>query len=222
MKHIQRYIIAGLCGYASTAHTVSDVLINHMKHNEPVPSGLSYQGQYTPAHLAFLDTIAHAEGTVQLGYDGYYAQYPNRNFDGPLSDHPRQINGAMYKNQELRSSAAGRYQFLTRTWDRCVQKLNLKDFSPINQDLGALMLLDECNILSMLSRPEFNITEAIEAANKVWASLPGSPYGQPMRPMDQLHSIFYERLMYYDQIQRKNKSRRVRRHREWNKPLRIQ
>ncbi len=55
-------------------------------------------------------------------------------------DHPRiyvpQGNGSS-------SSAAGRYQFTASTWDEFAGRYSLRDFGPVNQDLGAWYLAQE-------------------------------------------------------------------------------
>ena len=88
-----------------------------------------------PTERALLDTIASGESpdynTITSGggkFDGY-------------NDHPRK------RVQKVNSDAAGRYQFLSSTWDSTVKKFNaenpndpITDFSPRNQDRAALHL----------------------------------------------------------------------------------
>ena len=87
---------------------------------------------------AFLDMVAWSEGTDN-------GRQPTRNhgYDvivgGELftdySDHPRKL---VTLNPKLKSTAAGRYQFLSRWWDAYRKQLGLKDFSPKSQDAVAL------------------------------------------------------------------------------------
>lgn len=79
---------------------------------------------------AFLDMVAWSEGTDN-------GRQPTRNhgYDvivgGELftdySDHPRKL---VTLNPKLKSTAAGRYQLLSRWWDAYRKQLGLKDFSP--------------------------------------------------------------------------------------------
>jgi len=139
---------------------------------------------YTPANVpqdmaatnarAFLDMIAFAEGTAGRGDNGYNILFGYGTFDS-YADHPRQFipYGA------TTTSAAGRYQFLARTWDGLVRKLGLTDFGPANQDAGALELIRERGALNDVYAGR--VADAINKVRKVWASLPGAGYGQPER-----------------------------------------
>lgn len=89
---------------------------------------------------AFLDTIATAEGTAAP--DGYRTQYTGSKF-ASFNDHPRELKCGRRYSKKLCSDAAGRYQFLSTTWDRLAKKFGVKDFSPQNQDLMAIELIRE-------------------------------------------------------------------------------
>ena len=89
---------------------------------------------------AFLDTIASAEGTAAA--DGYHTQYTGTKF-ASFTDHPREMRCGRRYGKKLCSDAAGRYQFLSTTWDRFAKKFGVKDFSPQNQDLMAIELIRE-------------------------------------------------------------------------------
>jgi muramidase (phage lysozyme) len=93
---------------------------------------------------AFLDTIATAEGTATP--DGYRTQYTGTKFVS-FSDHPRELKCGRRYRKKLCSDAAGRYQFLSTTWDRFAKKFGVKDFSPHNQDLMAIELIREKDAL---------------------------------------------------------------------------
>ena len=76
-----------------------------------------------------LDRIASGESSG-LGYNELYG---GGTFDDS-SDHPRQkfdLGNGTY------TDAAGRYQFLSRTWDQEARKLGLTNFGPKSQDLAA-------------------------------------------------------------------------------------
>ena len=140
-----------------------------------------------PKEKAILDVIAWAEGTK----DYYNVTFMHHTFDS-FDDHPRKIH-CNYK-RTLCSSASGRYQFLSKTWDFIQGQLDLKDFSPESQDLAALFLIT----LNNVNPNEINTYESFSLAilrlNRVWASLPGSPYGQPKRTMNDLWKIWKEAL----------------------------
>ena len=84
------------------------------------------------------------------------------------------------------STAAGAYQFLYRTW----KGLGLPDFSPANQDKGAVMLIERRGALQDVEAGRFE--RAIQKCNKEWASLPGSPYGQKTMSMEQAKRVYEE------------------------------
>lgn len=129
---------------------------------------------------AFLQVIRKGEGT--LGDDGYRTHFGGSLFDS-FADHPRRVISAGLGKNKYSSSAAGAYQFLTRTWDGLVKKYGFPDFSPASQDKGAVALIAGRNALNDVIAGR--IETAINKCNKEWASLPGSPYGQPTKTMDQ-------------------------------------
>lgn len=144
--------------------------------------------------LAFLDMVAFAEGTDSD--DGYRKRYGTSKTIKDLSQHPAHVFCRMASGKVLCSSAAGRYQFITETWNYLVYKLHLPDFSPESQDIGAICLLHECGALKQLERG--SISGAIKAASKVWASLPWSQYGQPVKSYDECVAVFSKRYVYHN------------------------
>jgi muramidase (phage lysozyme)/murein DD-endopeptidase MepM/ murein hydrolase activator NlpD len=141
----------------------------------------------SPNARALLDTIALAEGTS--GAQGYNTMFTHRTF-GDLSRHPRQIN----RSNGYASDAAGRYQFLSTTWDGVAKELGLKDFSPASQDLAALQLVRRRGV-----DPDKPLTrETLAKLAPEWASLPtlqgASYYGQPVKAADKLLRHYQERL----------------------------
>jgi len=117
---------------------------------------------------AFLDVIAFAEGTFKYENSGYNTIFTGKQFKS-YEDHPRQI----INNGGLRSSAAGRYQFLSKTWDGIMRG---KSFTPKNQDKGAIKLLKRRKSYRPLLKGD--IKKALYNSRKEWASFPWSPYGQ--------------------------------------------
>ena len=96
-----------------------------------------------------------------------------------FSQHPNKKNTA----GEYTSTAAGAYQFLYTTWHGLVEQYGFEDFSPACQDEGAVALIAGRGALEDVING--NVRAAITKCGKEWASLPGSPYGQPTRTLDQ-------------------------------------
>lgn len=158
-----------------------------------------YSFRQMPKIYAFLDTISFAEGTYGdhgTGdiYHGYKQCFANTHFES-FKDHPGITVRAFMGKKKIYSSAAGRYQILDTTWDEIEAKLNLPDFSPLSQDIAALYLLDRCHAIKEILHDR--IYTAFKKTNKIWASLPGSPYGQPTKPASKLLKFYQERLLFY-------------------------
>lgn len=135
---------------------------------------------------AFLDMIASAEGTA--GPDGYRTMFGYRYFDS-FADHPRQyFDFTDRAGRQLRTSAAGRYQFIVSTWDTLQRRLGLPDFGPDSQDAAALELIRERGALADVRSGR--IESAIGKVRKVWASLPGAGYAQPERSLSTLLAAY--------------------------------
>lgn len=126
---------------------------------------------------AFLDLIAWAEGTDngrQLTRDqGYDVIVGGGLFTG-YADHPRQLIDL--PRLGIKSTAAGRYQILSRFYDHYKRQLRLPDFGPESQDRIALQLIRECRALDDIRVGR--IEQAIHKCRSRWASLPGAGYGQ--------------------------------------------
>jgi muramidase (phage lysozyme) len=137
---------------------------------------------------AFLDMLGWSEGTVQVpgSDDGYNVLVGGTLFTG-YADHPR-VSVALPR-YGIRSTAAGRYQFLSRTWDAIVRNYGFRGrFIPEAQDLAAIKLLKECGAYPLIQQG--NITEAIKLAAPIWASLPGAGYGQREHRLTKLLEIY--------------------------------
>lgn len=156
-----------------------------------------------PRVRAMLDTIAFAEGTRG---NGDYTRVVNGRVIGPydgsrpydrslvgrtnvrvtdLTNHP---NLLVQVNSNLRSTAAGRYQFLSGTW----RGLNMPDFSARSQDLAAIKLMQRRGMIEPLLRGDF--AGAIHRGAPEWASLPtvsgGSYYGQGAKTLNSLRNVY--------------------------------
>ena len=149
----------------------------------------------SPKVKAFLKMIRWAEGTD--GVDGYRTQYTGAKFND-FSDHPRVILCAEFEGEKLCSNASGAYQFKDDTYDEKAKKLKLKDFSPKNQDLAAIDLLNDVDAIALIEKDD--IAGAIAKASPIWASLPKydgdlhGAYGQSVKPMKSLLQRFKENL----------------------------
>jgi len=123
---------------------------------------------------AFLDMIAESEGTTRIGdQDGYNVIVGGTTFDG-YADHPRKL--VVLNKKGLKSTAAGRYQLLSRYYDAYKKSLKLRDFSPASQDAIAIQQIKECRALEDVDAGRFDI--AVKKCARIWASLPGAGYGQ--------------------------------------------
>jgi len=136
---------------------------------------------------AFLHVIRVGEGTADE--DGY-----RRLFGGDLieklDDHPRIPVTRKLGGRPITSTAAGAYQFLSRTWDECRQALQIGDFGRDSQDLAAVFLIRRRGALDDAIAGRFE--QAVAKCAREWASLPGSPYGQPTKTMPQALRTYTE------------------------------
>lgn len=148
---------------------------------------LSKMRQVTAEHVqhpnmqAFLRVIRAGEGTADAA--GYSRLYGGGAFSS-FADHPR----IKVKAGAWTSTAAGAYQFLARVWDETARIMGLGDFSPANQDLGAVGRIAARGALPDVLAGRFD--SAVRKCAWEWASLPGSPYGQPTISMERAKAIY--------------------------------
>ncbi len=178
------YITSVFIGYIGT-----DSIGSLIKRFAAKKAGVE-DGEINNQRKAFLDMLAWSEGT-----DNGRQKTRNHGYDvivgGELftdySDHPRKL---VTLNPKLKSTAAGRYQLLSRWWDAYRKQLGLKDFSPNSQDAVALQQIKERGALPMIDRGD--IRQAIDRCSNIWASLPGAGYGQFEHKVDSLIAKFKE------------------------------
>lgn len=135
--------------------------------------------------LAFLDTIAVSEGTAGKGDDGYNVMVGGSLFTS-YADHP--TTKIFLERYRIWSSAAGRYQFISATWQELKAKLKLHDFEPVSQDEACVQLLKDCGAYSRIVAGDFD--GAVRAAAQTWASFPGAGYGQHENRLDYLRNAY--------------------------------
>ena len=135
-----------------------------------------------PLARALLDTIAFAEGTRDHGKDGYNVTFAYRYFDS-CEDHPN----LKICSGSLCSTAAGRYQFLYKTY----RGLSLPNFWPEQQERGALELIDRRGVslpVTPLTATQF--ANALDKLSYEWSSLPPGRYGQTRRTLQQIRDEY--------------------------------
>jgi len=133
-------------------------------------------GAVPAKHRALLDTIAFTEGTRGRGQDGYNVTFAYRYFSSCASHPNMRVCASGYC-----STAAGRYQFLTKTWNG----LGYSSFGPASQDKAAMKLVSRRGV-SVPTGRAMTATEFSNTMNRIsyeWASLPPGRYGQPSHSM---------------------------------------
>lgn len=170
--------------------TVSDALEGIATTIDSASGGflkISAMAKFTPDLLnvpnvrAMLRVIRRGEGTADEG--GYSRLFGGGVFSG-FADHPRQV----VKKSGYTSSAAGAYQFIASSWDETKRVMNLPDFSPRSQDAAAVGRIIARGALDDVIAGRFEA--AIKKIAREWASLPGSPYGQPTISMSVARNEF--------------------------------
>lgn len=142
---------------------------------------------YSRNLTAFLDLIAFSEGTKGRGDDGYNKLVNPGGFFESYAAHPNQLIAV---RPGLKSTAAGRYQFLSTYWPHYRDQLGLLDFGPASQDTWAVALIREQRALDDVEAGR--IEAAIAKCANIWASLPGAGYNQPEHPLTVLLAKFTE------------------------------
>jgi muramidase (phage lysozyme) len=140
---------------------------------------------------AFLDLIAFSEGTIGRSDDGYNIIVGGSNFQVTAlgySDHPRKL--ITLNSSGLKSTAAGRYQILSKYYDSYKKSLKLSSFSPENQDKIAIQMIKEQHAINDVHNGD--IIHAINKCNNIWASFPGNDYGQKQHDIGLLIKKFIE------------------------------
>jgi muramidase (phage lysozyme) len=158
---------------------------------------------------ALLDTIAGSESAYP-GRDPYKVIYGGRLAE-TLTDHPRQyVQIVAGPNAGQKTSAAGRYQYIERSWDEASKALGLPDFSPANQDRAAFWEAQRIYRAKTGRDLVTDIQEANADPQKLtvigrgisswWTSLPGGI--EPNRATSSFGDRFAQNLLYYRSLTR--------------------
>ena len=138
-----------------------------------------------PRVRQMLEFISAAEGTTTHGYQTAFG-------GGRINDLSRHPNYSKVFTQtdgkKNTTSAAGKYQFIGKTWNALASRYGLHDFGPVNQDRAAIALLAEKGALDPILKGDWQ--QAINRLGSTWASLPSSPYKQPKRSWDYASKFF--------------------------------
>lgn len=134
--------------------------------NELAKKYANYLGN--PNVWAMLQVIGDCEG----------AKYNTLFGGGTFSSYSQHPNKKICRGS-LCSTAAGKYQFLKKTWDEVQAKLKLPDFSPISQDIAAVYLIARRKALKNVI--DGNLPLVMQKLSYEWASIPPARYGQRTR-----------------------------------------
>ncbi|MFY9990830.1 MAG: hypothetical protein WAL40_07270 [Rhodoplanes sp.] len=156
---------------------------------------------------ALLDTIAGSESAYP-GRDPYKVIYGGRVAE-TLTDHPRQYFQIVAgPNTGQKTSAAGRYQYLERSWDEASTALGLPDFSPASQDKAAFWEAQRTYRAKTGRDLVTDIRDANADPEKLaligrgisswWTSLPGGI--EPNNATSSFGDRFAQNLLYYKSL----------------------
>lgn len=138
-----------------------------------------------PNVRAALAVIRRGEGTA--GEQGYRTLFGGGLFDG-FEVHPNRRITRTLGGRPITSTAAGAYQFLTSTWEETARIMGLPDFSPASQDRGAVGRMAARGALEDIKAGRFDV--GVKKIATEWASMPGSPYGQPVITLATARAVF--------------------------------
>lgn len=138
---------------------------------------------------AFLDMLAVSEIGAKLlaASDNGYNVIVGGSLFHDYSDHPRIL---VEIRAGLKSTAAGRYQLLSKYFDPYALQLGLHDFSPLSQDKIALQQIKERRAIPLIEAGNFNA--AVDCCKNIWASLPNAGYGQHQNDIASLRKAYQQ------------------------------
>lgn len=164
-----------------------------------------------PQVAAMLDTLGFTEGTglnygkvvngkvigqnvKSMPYDTTITPGKKNVTTLDLTQHP---NLSVRVRPGLVSSAAGRYQFLSRTWQETAQRLGLTNFNATSQDLAAVQKMKDRGMIGPLQNGD--LRTAVNRGAGTWASLPeadgdGAYEGQNARAYESIERAYNDFL----------------------------
>jgi muramidase (phage lysozyme) len=143
--------------------------------NERGKQNLAYSNE--PNVRKFLDMIQKAEGSK-----GYAYGFNNTKLDS-LDSHPGiSTEFTETDGKKNKTTAAGKYQFVEKTWNGVRDKLGLTSFNGPEQEAAAVELLRQRGALEAIRAGDW--ATALAKTGPEWASLPTSPYKQAKRSME--------------------------------------
>lgn len=161
---------------------------------------LSVEEAGGPEVCAFLDMLAYSELMPPLlaasddGYNVLVGSTPKHlNLFNSYDRHPAKF--VELPNLGIKSSAAGRYQILFRTFDGLATRLKVSDFNPKTQDRMAIELIRGRGALDYVKAGRVEL--AIAGCAKEWASLPSAGYGQHENTLSSLLGAYAQALEKY-------------------------
>lgn len=213
----EQYIKSGSCDGKSSPASPTATYNNPNAGSKPTttykPSDSVISLNVEPGLAAMMDAVAYAEfrgSSAATSFEAYKTIFTYAKFSS-FSRHPAIVKCS----GGLCSDAAGRYQFLSTAWGDVKRYVNsgrvdhipqikgrsLSDFSPANQDRGALVLFWYKYSYEPLKKLKYGDNWALETVtrklSKTWASLPWSPYGQGHVSWSSFKDYFWKRYQVY-------------------------
>lgn len=155
----ERIIIDELLEFIESIEGLEPVSLPETRSTGVLSGTGTASGNLSANMRAMLDTISWAEGA------DYNTLFGSSTFSS-YEDHPRRT----ITKGGFSSTAAGRYQFLSTTWDEVAAQLKLPDFSPESQDLAAVQLIKNRGAFDAVEAGD--IPQALLSLSYEWASLP--------------------------------------------------
>lgn len=136
---------------------------------------------------AFLRVVREGESDqTERAYNKLVGDPPGVYSLKDLSRHPHRIMWIGVLG--VASSAAGAYQFLSRTWDEMRDQYDFEDFGAACQDEAAVGLIARRRSLDLILNSDFST--ALLNCSYEWASMPPGRYGQPAMSVEEAFDVY--------------------------------